>query len=135
METNLLQKRVLPLATALLLPLLLPTANAMDSEFSLGLGVGVQPQYAGSNKSAVSAMPMIDYRLGDHFFASTLQGIGAELYYPVGDVHLYGRTMFNYDPGRKEKEEDVFGKGKKKIIKKLRGMGDIKGTLTEALEM
>ncbi|WP_052810906.1 MipA/OmpV family protein [Pandoraea vervacti] len=104
----------------------LPT-NASESgyEFTIGGGVGYSPRYMGSDE--YRATPALNLALQTPFGVFVgLGGIGYRLTLPAG---FFLSAALSYDDGRKEDP-----KGLDSGSKKLRGMGDIKGSLFTTLQ-
>ncbi|OYU27665.1 MAG: hypothetical protein CFE41_10400 [Burkholderiales bacterium PBB2] len=63
-----------------------PQAGAAPSQASAGQASGTRwgvaaislPRYPGADRQQLLAAPLIEGRFGEHFFASTLQGVGAD---------------------------------------------------------
>ncbi|ODP33742.1 hypothetical protein A9762_17630 [Pandoraea sp. ISTKB] len=104
----------------------LPT-NASDSgyEFTVGGGVGYSPRYMGSDE--YHATPALNLALQTPFGVFVgLSGIGYRLSLPAG---FFVSAALSYDGGRKDHP-----KGLDAGSDKLRGMGDIKGSLFTTLQ-
>lgn len=104
----------------------LPT-NAPESgyEFTLGGGVGVSPRYMGSDE--YRATPALNLALQTPIGVFIgLSGIGYRLSLPAG---FFVSAALSYDGGRKDDP-----KGLDSGSKKLRGMGNIKGSLFTTLQ-
>ncbi|WP_242558609.1 MULTISPECIES: MipA/OmpV family protein [Pandoraea] len=104
----------------------LPT-NAADSgyEFTIGGGVGYSPRYMGSDE--YHATPALNLALQTPFGVFVgLSGIGYRLSLPAG---FFVSAALSYDGGRKDHP-----KGLDAGSDKLRGMGDIKGSLFTTLQ-
>ncbi|MCE4063185.1 MipA/OmpV family protein [Pandoraea sputorum] len=104
----------------------LPT-NTPESgyEFTLGGGVGVSPRYMGSDE--YRATPALNLALQTPIGVFIgLSGIGYRLSLPAG---FFVSAALSYDGGRKDDP-----KGLDSGSKKLRGMGNIKGSLFTTLQ-
>ena len=111
---------------ALLLSTLLTAAaaQAQDSTFTLGAGIGAGARYSGSDDYLVSPVIVADYQAANGFYASTLRGIG----FAAGSEALGASIGLGYRGERTEKDTNGFvGRTGSKA---LRGMGDIKGSAT-----
>ena len=91
---------------------------------TLGAGVGLTARYSGSDENVVGPVLGIDYQMQNGFYASTTRGIGwgskvDDLQYSLG---------IGYRGERKEKKEGIFTGNSGSD--KLKGMGDIKGSVT-----
>lgn len=76
-----------------------------------GIGVGSAPRYAGSDERRTSALPLLDYRWANGWFAGTVKGIGYNASRTPG---LEFGPRLTVDFGRKERRSAA-----------LRGMGDV----------
>lgn len=104
----------------------LPT-NAADSgyEFTVGGGVGYSPRYMGSDEYRVT--PALNLALQTPYGVFVgLGGIGYRLSLPAG---FFLSAALSYDGGRKDNP-----KGLDSGSTKLRGMGDIKGSVFTTLQ-
>ncbi|MFJ2992641.1 MipA/OmpV family protein [Pandoraea sp. NPDC087047] len=104
----------------------LPT-KAADSgyEFTLGGGVGYSPRYMGSDEYHVT--PALNLALQTPYGVFVgLGGVGYRLSLPAG---FFLSAALSYDGGRKDNP-----KGLDNGSTKLRGMGDIKGSLFTTLQ-
>ncbi|SUA89872.1 MipA/OmpV family protein [Pandoraea pulmonicola] len=102
-------------------------ANKPESgyEFTIGGGVGVSPRYMGSDE--YRATPALNLALQTPFGVFVgLGGIGYRLALPAG---FYVSAALSYDEGRKDR-----AKGLDSGSNKLRGMGDIKGSVLTTLQ-
>lgn len=109
--------------------LILPNISFADSSsqdqstFSLGAGTVIKSKYAGSDKLKSLPLLHMEYDFGNGFFATTTKGIGFNYSHEIQhDISLFGGMALNYEFGRKEKDE-------------LKGMGKIKGTLLNTIEL
>lgn len=83
-----------------------------DWDFTLGAGVGIGPDYEGSDDYEIGALPIIEASWRDDtFFISSESGIGATL---LRSEHFSSGLAFNYDGGREDGDNSA-----------LRGLGDI----------
>ncbi|MDO4231205.1 MAG: MipA/OmpV family protein [Lautropia sp.] len=93
---------------------------------SLGLGVSVMPEYAGSEDYKAAALPVVSASWGP-FFADPLEGIGVRHMMESGtEVSL----KMGQDFGRKEKDHSLFPGSDR-----LKGMGEIRSAVTASLEL
>ncbi len=99
-------------------------AAAPQSTFSVGVGAGYLPEYAGADDSRFFAMLSLDYAHKSGFFASTRRGIG----FQSATGPLRTSVAISYERGRKEHSRR-FGSGSPD----LRGMGDIAGSTVAKL--
>lgn len=96
---------------------ILPAVHAAgETQISVGAGVGVAPEYIGSDKYRVTALPAFRIQ-HDAFFLDSERGLGAE--YVNEDSGTALNASINYDAGRSEK--------RKNKDRSLRGMGKVKG--------
>lgn len=102
-------------------------APTSASTVTLGAGVAVGTRYAGSDETRVAPLIAGEYAHSSGFFAGTLRGIGYAS--AVGPVTLSG--AIGYRGKREEKEKD--GAGFSSGSKYLKGMGDVKGSVTAHL--
>ncbi len=86
------------------------TPMAPESGGLVGLAVLHAPRYAGSDEQRTRALPLLDYRWANGWFAGT-RGIG---FNASGTPGLSYGPRLTFDGGRKERHADA-----------LRGMGDI----------
>jgi outer membrane scaffolding protein for murein synthesis (MipA/OmpV family) len=94
------------------------------TDVTVGMGIGTDQRYMGSRDDRLILWPAITLHRGI-FFADTLRGAGAEW---QSDFGFYIADAFNYDVGRGA-ETSVFRSGSSN----LKGMGEVKGTLTNAV--
>lgn len=97
---------------------------APQSTFSVGLGAGYVPEYAGADDSRFIAMLSFDYAHKSGFFASTRRGIGFQT--SIGPLKT--SAAIAYAHGRKEHSRR-YGSGSPD----LRGMGDVSGSTVAKL--
>ena len=83
-----------------------------DWHVSIGLGAMMMPEFEGSNKYEVKAIPLLNIRYKDRFFLSPSEG-GIGVYIVREPLWNMGLAV-GYNPGRQEKDSDL-----------LKGMGDI----------
>ncbi|VVD87667.1 MipA/OmpV family protein [Pandoraea iniqua] len=104
----------------------LPTqAPESGYEFTVGGGVGYSPRYMGSNEYRVT--PALNLALQTPYGVFVgLSGIGYRLSLPAG---FFVSAALSYDGGRKDQK-----KGLDSGSDKLRGMGDIKGSVFTTLQ-
>ncbi|VVE31705.1 MipA/OmpV family protein [Pandoraea communis] len=104
----------------------LPTqAPESGYEFTIGGGVGYSPRYMGSDE--YRATPALDLALQTPYGVFVgLGGIGYRLSLPAG---FFVSAALSYDGGRKDR-----AKGGDAGSDKLRGMGDIKGSVFTTLQ-
>jgi outer membrane scaffolding protein for murein synthesis (MipA/OmpV family) len=104
--------RTFRLATLLATTALLATQLAQAQPRGLvGIGVGSAPRYAGSDERRTSALPLLDYRWDNGWFAGTLKGVGYNASRTPG---LEFGPRLTVDFGRRERRSAA-----------LRGMGDV----------
>jgi len=94
------------------------------TDVTLGMGIGTDQRYMGSRDDRLILWPAISLHRGI-FFADTLRGAGVEW---QSDFGFYIADAFNYDVGRGT-ETSVFRPGSIN----LKGMGDVKGALTNTV--
>lgn len=104
----------------------LPT-NAAESgyEFTLGGGVGYSPRYMGSDEYRVTPALNLALQTPIGVFVG-LSGIGYRLSLPAG---FFVSAALSYDGGRKDDPKNLDAGSKK-----LRGMGNIKGSVFTTLQ-
>lgn len=95
-----------------------PKAPASAWSFSLGAGAMVSPRYEGSDRLAVTALPLAEVSWNDRIFLSSTRGLGG---YIVSTDAFKLSAAVGYDGGRDEKD----GKRKSGKPNLLRGLGDI----------
>ncbi|WP_419903553.1 MipA/OmpV family protein [Kiloniella sp.] len=87
-------------------------AALSDWDFSLGAGVGIGPDYEGSDDYDIGILPVLEASWRDDtFFISSEAGIGATL---LRSEHFSAGVAFNYGGGREDGDNSA-----------LRGLGDI----------
>ncbi len=95
-----------------------------ETDISVGAGAGLDQRYMGARDFRPLLLPMISVSRGI-FFIDTIKGAGVQYLSASG---FYIGDGFNYDPGRDD-ENDLWRPGSNN----LRGMGDVKGTITNTL--
>jgi outer membrane scaffolding protein for murein synthesis (MipA/OmpV family) len=83
-----------------------------ETEINLGLGIGYLPEYLGSDKHEAKALPFLNARWKNGFFAGTASGFG---YNFAPNQPLQFGLQINVDRGRDQDDSDY-----------LRDTGDIK---------
>lgn len=115
--------------TALTLAILALAAHtesqAAEPSAVVGAGLAYVPEYSGAEKQRLSPALYAEYNWGNGFFASTSRGIGYA--YAIDSVEL--SAALGYAGGR----TDTDTKGLRSGSDALRGMGDIKNSLTANL--
>jgi len=107
-------------SSGLYTPLVLADESKSPDHVSVGASVINTPRYSGADDTTTIFAPVIDIREG-FIFANFEKGIGYEIDLPAG---LYFQNAFGYSAGRKDEDKDMqYGSDK------LKGMGDIKGTM------
>lgn len=109
---------------------LLAAARAEDlpNVLTFAGGIGVGPRFSGADENVVGPVAGIDYQMANGFYASTLRGIG------------YGQTIGPLTLGAalgyrgERSEHDRSGLGGARGSTALRGMGDVKGSVTAMLQ-
>lgn len=97
-----------------------------NNHVSIGASAINLPRYSGSDETTTIFAPVFNLREG-LLFVNVEKGLGYELDLPAG---LYFQNALGYSFGRKDKEKDMqFGSDK------LRGMGEIKGTMNTSLTL
>lgn len=114
-------------ATIISLGLFAPALHAEEAPkttFTVGVGVGVLPEYSGSDDLRFAVRPVIDYQHESGFFASTVRGLGYQTKSgPFKVSAAIGMEGARYDrdrTGRSGSDE-------------LAGMGEIRSTVTANL--
>jgi outer membrane scaffolding protein for murein synthesis (MipA/OmpV family) len=102
-----------------------PAAAAGDS-FSAGVGLAYVPEYAGSDKRHVVALPFLERTYSNGIFLSTQRGIGYQA--RVGDFTL--SAALGYDGGREDHKKNYFSGSDD-----LKGMGNINGSAQAVLSV
>ncbi|HCT8839271.1 structural protein MipA [Pseudomonas aeruginosa] len=97
-----------------------------DSENSLGLGVGIAPEYLGARDSRVQLVPMVVVMQGPFYLDST-RGVGYR--HETRSGLFFGQSL-NWDPGRTDHDSKS-----RPGSDRLRGMGTVKGSLITSLEV
>lgn len=97
-----------------------------ESEVSLGLGIGLAPEYLGAKSTRVQPVPVVFIRQGDFYLDSVL-GLG---YRHETKSGLFFSQVFNWDPGRTDHDSNY-----RPGSDRLRGMGTVKGSLVTTTEM
>jgi len=95
---------------------------------SIGLGAEYAPEYEGAKKSAAGALPSLDLAYRTESFGSFALGtsVGGLAWIPVQNPIYSLALLVSYDGGRKDDED---GGGLTRGSKRLRGLGDVKGTV------
>ncbi len=92
-----------------------------ENEYSIGLGAGIAPRYAGSNQYRGVVGPSFSATFGNGFFISESDGAGYRLDLPHG---VFVSAAVNYDPGRADENRfDLPGSSH------LKGMGRVPGSV------
>lgn len=97
-----------------------------QTDANVGLGVGMDQRYMGARDYRFEVLPTFDISRGI-FFADAIRGAGLQYQSASG---FYVSQTFNYDLGRDD-ESNFFRPGSDN----LRGMGDVKGTVTSTLTL
>jgi outer membrane scaffolding protein for murein synthesis (MipA/OmpV family) len=103
-----------------------PAAPDKGDSFTAGIGLAYVPEYAGSDKSRVLPLPVLERTYSNGVFLSTQRGIGYQA--KLGDFTL--SAALGYDAGRKDHKENYFSGSDA-----LKGMGDIDGTAQALLSV
>ncbi|WP_222428638.1 MipA/OmpV family protein [Herbaspirillum sp. SJZ099] len=118
------------LAVAALAVLAAPTQAAEAPKgdvFTLGAGVAIGPRYSGSDQNRAGLGLAVDYAASNGFFIGTTRGIG----YGSQAGKLDYSIALGYREGRKDSSQSSFmGRTGSDY---LRGMGEIKGSVTTLL--
>lgn len=101
-----------------------PAVSTSGDSFTAGLGLAYVPEYAGSDKSRVLPLPVLERTFSNGVFLSTQGGIGYQA--KLGDFSL--SAALGYDGGRKDHKENYFSGSDA-----LKGMGDIDGSAQAVL--
>ncbi len=89
-------------------------------DITIGAGVGVLPEYEGSDELEVTPLPMIEVVWDDWVFLG-VDGLGASLY-QTNNLNILGRVGYHF--GRDEDDSND-----------LRGLGDVDGAATASLNI
>jgi outer membrane scaffolding protein for murein synthesis (MipA/OmpV family) len=101
-----------------------PAAPDSGDSFTAGLGLAYVPEYAGSDKSRVLPLPILERTYSNGVFLSTQRGIGYQA--KLGDFTL--SAALGYDGGRDDHKKSYFSGSDA-----LKGMGDIDGSAQAVL--
>ncbi|MGS0741659.1 MipA/OmpV family protein [Glaciimonas sp. GG7] len=99
---------------------------AKGNAFVVSVGGGLVTRYSGSDQRQFFGGLSLDYAMQNGFYASTSRGIGYGN--TIGAFHY--STALGYRSGRAEKNANAYSKNGST---KLRGMGDISGSVTTLL--
>jgi outer membrane protein len=94
------------------------------TDVSVGVGAEIDQRYMGARDFRFEVLPTFDINRGI-FFADSVRGAGMQYQSASG---FYASLAFNYDFGRTD-QNTFFRPGSDK----LRGMGDVKGTVTSTI--
>ncbi|MGB7192148.1 MAG: MipA/OmpV family protein [Collimonas pratensis] len=97
-----------------------------DSQVTIGLGAGAMARYAGSDEYHVVPVPVLKIVTPSGFFVDTLEGAGYR--YDINDM-FFAKAAIGYGAGRKDSND-----GLQPGSAKLRGMGEIKGSVLANIE-
>lgn len=100
------------------------TEPASGDSLMVGAGIAYVPEYAGSDKSHVMPLPLLERTFDNGFFLSTTRGAGYQT--SVEGIGL--SAALTYGGGRKDHKR-TFGSGSDA----LKGMGDIDGSAQAVL--
>ena len=98
-----------------------------DSKVTIGLGAGVAPRYAGSNEYRMLPVPVLNIVTPSGFFVDSLQGAGYK--HDIGDL-FFASAGIGYGVGRKDSNDGLLPGSAK-----LKGMGEIKGSVLANLDL
>ncbi|AMP01460.1 mltA-interacting MipA family protein [Collimonas arenae] len=98
-----------------------------DSKVTLGLGAGVASRYAGSNEYRMVPVPVLSIVTPTGFFVDSLQGAGYRR--DIGDL-FFASAGIGYGGGRKDSNDGLLPGSAK-----LKGMGEIKGSVLANLDL
>jgi outer membrane scaffolding protein for murein synthesis (MipA/OmpV family) len=97
-----------------------------DTKVTIGLGVGGMARYAGSDEYRAVPVPVLNVVSPSGFFVDSMKGVGYR--HDIGDA-LFASAAIGYDAGRKDSND-----GLRSGSDKLKGMGEIKGSVLANLE-
>jgi len=100
--------------------------SADEFNATLGLGAISTPKYSGSNEQSWGAVPLIHLQYNNYFLDS-MNGLGAHW---QSDNGLYIEPTLGYNAGRTDKNS-----GLRKGSDKLKGMGEISGSVNTSLAL
>ncbi|AMO97052.1 mltA-interacting MipA family protein [Collimonas fungivorans] len=103
-----------------------PGSWLQDTKITIGLGVGATARYAGSDEYRAVPVPVLNIVSPSGFFVDSLQGAGYR--YDISDT-LFASAAIGYGAGRKDSND-----GLQPGSDKLKGMGEIKGSVLANLE-
>jgi MipA family protein len=101
------------------------TKTPSDWRISAGFGVVSAPKYSGANKQRWLVIPNVDVRYKDWFFASPVEGIGAQTSY--GDLTLSGAFGIDFNSRDRKDSTRLTGLSKTNVAPavKLRAGYDV----------
>ncbi|AIY43329.1 Outer membrane protein V [Collimonas arenae] len=97
-----------------------------DTQITIGLGAGAMARYAGSDEYRAVPVPVLNIVSPSGFFFDAMQGAGYR--YDISDM-FFATAAIGYDAGRKDSND-----GLQPGSAKLKGMGEIKGSVLANLE-
>lgn len=103
-----------------------PGSWLQDTKITIGLGVGRMARYAGSDEYRVVPVPVLKIVSPSGFFLDSTQGAGYRK--DISDT-LFASAAIGYGAGRKDSND-----GLQSGSDKLKGMGEIKGSVLANLE-
>ncbi|WP_175500982.1 MipA/OmpV family protein [Collimonas sp. OK412] len=103
-----------------------PGSWLQDTKITIGLGVGRMARYAGSDEYRAVPVPVLKIVSPSGFFLDSTQGAGYR--HDISDT-LFASAAIGYDAGRKDSSD-----GLRSGSDKLKGMGEIKGSVLANLE-